>query len=407
MRPALLLVSVLAFAAPASASEVFTVPTLSQARQAAGGESTDKLIVVWLTKTGDADSDFMAREAWAMTEVKAWVQAYAVAAKVDAYSGHGANLRSTYRIERVPATLVFRGETLVRRQDGAMDGDKLLTWLEVARTGEVATADALLTETAAPASDRRAVDVEARLQGALDAPNPEAAASLMLAVWNETAGTPQQDERRPRITEALRPYLISADAAERVRRERDAAWARHKKGKQLADLLDWMALNAVLEEDAATVRWLDEVAGDPKGRERIAEILLHPQDPLLHLMTRKALWAQLGGAIRDPLRVVQVRRATYKATKISITGAESSADKDIHLRELGAIVAGLLAAQRDKEAREVADLIASLDKLAGPRLVEVCLDARQPRRWLRAYLDPSQSSQVELALRLTQAIEGL
>jgi hypothetical protein len=339
--------------------------------------------------------------------VKSWVGEHAVAAKVDAYSGHGANLRSTYRVEKVPATLIFRGETLLRRQDGPMDGDKLLTWLEVARTGEVATADALLAQAPASDEDRRAVDVDARLQDAIDAPNPELATEVILAVWTETVGTPQQDARRPRVTEALRTYLINAEAGERVRRERDAAWARYKKGKLSADLLDWMSLNHALQEDEATLRWLDDAASDPKGRERIGEILLHPQDQLLPLMMRKGAWAQLGSTLREPMRVARVRRDTYKATKVTITGAESTADKEAHLKELGALVAGLLAAQRDKEAREVADYVASLDKQAGPNLVAVCLSAHQPRRWLRSYLDPSQTSQVDLAMELTRAIEGL
>jgi len=395
--------AVLGVVLPAHAGEIFTATTPSQAREAAG---EDRLSIVFLTDPDDPDATFMEREAWTHPQVAGWVSEHAVATRVGARSFLGARLRTSYRLERLPAILAFQGDSLLRQHQGALDGPALAAWLEVARSGDVALAN-LVTQAAPTRAVPQEIDLDARLMAAIDAENPAAAAVALLQVWTETVGTPQQDARRERVLDALAPR-VDADptAHERTVAARDAAWHRYRKGESLPDLLDWMALNRVLEEDTATATWVGETARS-KDRDVLHDVLTHPEDPLLPMLVETGRWPNLGMAIADPVALMDARLATYKKTKITITGAESSVDREAHRRGQAALVAALLAADREREARQAADHLLTLDRKAGPLIVDVALEAREPRRWMRRLLDPSRAEQVELAMRLTQAVQGI
>jgi hypothetical protein len=401
LSAALVLATMLA-TSPVAAADVFTEPTLSRARRAA--EDSERVVLVYLFERDNSDSSFMEREAWGHPDVRAWVEAYGVAARVDAFSGHGTSLRSTYRIESLPAVLAFRGSDLARQHQGALDGRQLHAWLEVVRVGDVGMADMVLD--AAKPERREGVDIDDRLMKALDAPTAAAAAVELLTLWTETVGTAQQEQRRGPVTQALEAR-VSADltARERTITARDSAWSRYRKQSQVADLVDWIALNGVLHEDDRTIDWASTARKE--DGVRLAKVLSHPQDPLLPMLAEARAWTTIGNAIGDPIALIDARHATYKATKVTITGAESSADRETHHRLWGAVVTGLLASDREREAKAVAEHAVSLDRKAAPVIVDVCVEAGQPRRWQRSMLDPTRKDQVELAMRLTQALEGL
>jgi len=380
---------------------VFTVRTLSQARTAAGQE---RLVLVFLTQSGNDDCDFMEAQAWSHPDVQAWVGEHAVAAKVDTESFHGASLMGRYGVDSVPALLAFRGDTLARRHEGPLDGDKLLAWLEIVRVGDVEAADLLMaTDSPAPTSDE--VDVDSVLIEAMNAPNPMAATATLLGAWRQTVGTPQQDPRRQQLLEALEPYLINQESRELVQRERDAAWSRHRRHKLLPDLVDWVTLNHLLEEDSVTLEWVHEARDDKKGRAQVQSVVYHPQDPLLAVLAKRGEWKTLGQVVGDPIDLVDGRMRVHKATRITITGAESQADRALLRNQLAAIVAGLLAEGRDREAKATAEHILDQDNDAGPTVVQVCMGAGQPRRWMRGLLNPHKAEQVQLAMELTQALQ--
>lgn len=403
----LLLASIVALSAVTTAvaadDEVFTVSTLSRARDQAG---EDRLALVFITDEDDPDASFMERQAWGHPEVRDWVTRHAVAVRATARSGHGTALRTTYGIERIPAVLAFRGETLVRLHEGGLDARQLLAWLEVARSGDVALGD-LVLESSAP-TPSEAIPLEERLTASLDAETPAQAAVMLLALWDETLDTELQDRRRIRVCEALE-HRVAADptARERVAEAREAAWRRHRKRKSLSDLLDWFALNHLLGEDEATREWMRGAVHAPHGREWVAKVLSHPQDPILPMIVETRSWAVLGASVANPIALVDARWESYRTTRISHTGVESSVERERHLRELGAIVAGLLADGREREARAAADHIVEVDRKAAPTVVEVCLEANQPRRWMRGMLDPTRKDQVSLAMRLTKALQGI
>lgn len=384
---------------------VFTVPTLSQARDEAG---TERLALVFLTDgTGD-DSVFMENEVWTHPDVRAWVGEHAVAAKVDSKSFHGASLQGNYRIETFPALLAFKDGELARQVEGPLESNKLLAWLEVVRVGDVQAADMVLSagEDTSTAPSSTEIDVEAHIVKALEAPNPERAISTLLSAWHETVGSPQQAERRPRLCEAMEPYLISDDARALVLREREAAWARHKRRRTLPDLLDWIALNDLINDHSeTTLPWVQEMAKDKKRREWITQVLYSPQDPLGSVLAKRGHWTLYGDNIRDPIELVDLRQKVHRETKITITGAESAADRDNLRRELSGIVVALLSSRRDKEARAASDHIVAEDKEYGPTLVALAIEAKQPRRWMRSLLNPNRAEQVQLAMKLTEELE--
>ena len=275
------------------------------------------------------------------------------------------------------------------------------------RVGDVAAADMLLSEEPETGGPSQAVDVDRAMMDALNAPNPMAATNALLEAWRKAIGTPQQEPRRPQVAEALRPYLINQESRELVQRERDAAWSRHRRNKRLGDLADWVALNHLLEEDSVTVEWARAAREDrKKGIVTLRELVKHPQDPLLAVLAKRGDWQLIGAAIGDPIALVDLRLRVHKETRITITGAESEADRAFLREQFGAIVAGLLADGRDKEAREASDHIMELDRGAGPTIVTVALRARQPRRWMRALLNPHKAEQVQMAMELTQALES-
>lgn len=404
MRILTLLTFCLAIAAPARASEpVFTVSTLSKARIEAGD---DRLIVVYLHEQGNADCDFMASTSWTDPAVTDWVDSHAVAARVDAFSFHGASLRGKYQVKELPAILAFRGGELARRHQGALEPTELAAWLEVARIGDVATADAIAQDRYEPAPDPTA-DIDARLVAALSTPSPEAATDVLLTLWRDTRGSEVQAERRARVGAALRPHLIDEGAQRMTARERDAAWARHKRKKSLPDLLDWIALNSLLGDDDKTLDWVRGAMPDRRGLAWVRRVLDQPNDPLLPLLSARGHWPAIGDGVANPIEAIDRRRAWYAENRTSITGVQSEADQDELRRYQGAIVAGLLAARRDREAKTAAEHVAAVDREAGPAVVKVALEANQPRRWMRKLLNPHRPEQVQLALDLTQALQGM
>ncbi|MFK7928370.1 MAG: hypothetical protein AB8H79_09275 [Myxococcota bacterium] len=380
---------------------MFTVSTLSRAREAAGEQ---KLVIVYLHEQNNPDCDYMSGQVWSHPDISAWVSEHAIAAKVDAYSFHGASLRGRYRVEQSPAILAFRGAEIARRHEGPIDPDALAAWLEVVRVGDVQMADAIAAPEPEPDPT---IDVDARLVLALSAGGHEAAAAELLDLWRDTQGTVLQAERRPRVVQALKPHLES-DAVERMAaQERDAAWARHTRKKTMQDLLDWMALNTLLDEEDKTVSWVKGALLNGTGLPWVRKVLDEPNDPILPLLSERSQWHAIGNSLGDPIPTIERRRAWYVENRTTITGVQSKADQDALRTYQGAVVAGLLAAGREREAKDAAEHVAGLDRLAGPAAVRVSIDAGQARRWMRKLVNPAKKDQVQLSMDLTRALQGL
>jgi hypothetical protein len=403
--PHLLAALTLSLASPSVADDVFSASTLSRAQDEAGRDG--RLVIVYLYSDRNDDCAFMDREAWTHPDVKRWVGANAIAARVDVFSMHGAALKSRYQLDGAPTVLAFHGETLLRQHRGPIDGAALLTWMQVAHSGDAGIADALHSSSDAGGKGGASViDLDSALLDAMAVKDNDAAAGALLEAWTLTAGGPQQDQRRRRIVEALLPLTQrSFQAAQRVQTARNQAWGRWERQRRLPDLVDWVALNTLLEEDAATLRWAKAVP-DADCASTIAPLLAHPDDPLLPLLLRQRALDVVGRCVAAPLDLLDVRHRTYRQTRVTITGSEKQADLDGHRAGLASISAGLLVVGRNREGKLAARHALELDPKAGPTIVRTALDFKEPRRWHRSMLDMADRGQLDLAIDLARALKS-
>lgn len=402
----LLLLTALLASTPALAGDVFTESTLSRAQSSA--EPDDKLVLVYLYVADNDECVFMEREAWQHPDVRSWVNDHAVATRVEAFSFHGAALRSRYHVDGTPAVLAFDGERLLGQHVGSLSADQLLAWVKGARSpGGTSVAASPEGAAAAPSQGKTSdTDVEDAVRRAMALDDPESAASTLLDAWRQTAGTTQQEARRPMLTEALKPLVRKSFAANRkVTGGRDTAWKRWERDQRIADLIDWIALNVVLEEDAATARWLEQATQDG-CHAKVDALFAHPQDPVLDLLIRQRKWRTIGACLADPIATLTTRHEHYRKTKITITGSQSQRDLDQHRERQAALAAGLLAAGHNRSGKRAARHQLELDSGSGPTIVQVALTAEQPRRWHRKMLNVGDRDQVDLAIDLAKALSA-
>ncbi|TVQ94039.1 MAG: hypothetical protein EA397_02705 [Deltaproteobacteria bacterium] len=396
----LLLALTLLLAPLAHSAEPFTVSTLSKAQ--AHAASDGKLVVVYLFHDQSPDCAFMDKDTWNHPEVRGWIAKNGVAARVDAQSGHGAMLKSRYQVDGTPSVLAFQGDDLVKRHTGLLDATSLVSWLDAARNGSsTEPMSAASAESTAPAVN---LDLDKLTVRALSAGNPEDRAKALLETWTLTVGTPQQEMRREPLITALGPVVKeSFGASERVTVVRNASWSRWKKHGILADLIDWIALNSLLEEEPATLRWLDE-RKPPDCHPAAQAALKHLHNPLLDMLIRRERWATLGACVEDAEELVGLYQADWQNT---LDSGQLLTDRNIqaHRTRLSGLSAGLLAAGRDRDARRVARALLTHDERAGPAIVETALTAEQPRGWHRRMLDPRKQDEKDLSITLNKAIK--
>ncbi|MFT7518125.1 MAG: hypothetical protein ACI9MC_000252, partial [Kiritimatiellia bacterium] len=194
------------------------------------------------------------------------------------------------------------------------------------------------------------------------------------------------------------------DAKHHVTLARDASWVRYKKIDYLGDLIDWMTLNQLLGEAQLTLRWIADARLTPTGRQVLNDLLAHPQDPLMDLLVTEQMWVTIGRSIQDPIAAINSRELVFRQTKVTITGHISDADRQAHRRTMSVIAGALLTAGREKEGRAITEHILTVDKKAGPQMVQAALEMNEPRRWHRPLLNPSFDDQIQIALELAAAL---
>lgn len=393
----LLLALILATSSPALADTPFTASTLSRAQSSAQAE--DRLVVVFLFNNSNADCSFMERDTWNHPDVRGWIERFGVAARVDTQSGHGASLKSRFQVSGTPTVLAFRGESLVARHTGLMSAAALVAWLDGARSGQGGT-----STSEESSSESHDLDFDQITVAALSAGTPEERALALLETWSLTVGGPQQEARRAPLATALVPLIKeSFNANERVAIVRNAAWSRWKKHELLPDLIDWIWLNHLLEEEPATLRWLDEVP-PPDCRSAGTAALTHGDNPLLDLLIRRDRWGQIGACLPDPDQVVKAYQSRWRS-KLESGRLMTDQDLKAHRTRLAGLAAGLSASGDDRAARRIVRAILEEDEKAAEVIVRVAIDAQVPRGWHRRLLDPRKKSEEALSIELNKAIK--
>jgi hypothetical protein len=330
---------------------------------------------------------------WTDTDVQRWLQSHAVLVEVDPASGHGAALRGSYLVDRVPTLLAFRGERLLSRYVGDMAPHEILKWLSEL-TGEAPPQTSAMSP-AELSEALRAIDTTGQ---------PRDAITELIKLWVQSRTVLDRDERRTRLLDAMTPILRqSFQATEQVRSLRDRTWAAWTRDRDLEDLHDWIGLNDALEETAATVRWARANTND-RCEDTIGALLTHPSDPLLSILDRNVEHRLWGRCVADPVRTLTDRDAAYRSRNLPRSGQHIESARTAHRAHQAAICAALLASGRETEARRASHHLYRTDRGAGPVIVRAALDLDLPRRWHKRLTNAADPDNASLVVALHVAL---
>lgn len=395
--PTLLAASILpALIAPgvtlASAPPIFDDRPYAEARQAALDEG--KLFIVDFTAEWCMPCKQMDRTTWIDPEVVAWIEANAIAVQIDV--DHEKRIAIDYQVRAMPTIVAVVDGEEFDRVIGLKKPDQLIEWLDGIDTGERAI-DGI--EAAAKADPN---DVDARYnlarnllqQGQFDRATEEYA-----WLWENML------EHKPAMYGVRLSFMASE--VERVIRAHPPARDRFAKirdeteqtltgaDKTLETLVDFVALNEMLGEQARTLAWYDGAKDDPRNQKAIEKIA----GDLEPLLLAEGRWADLGRMLPDPAQAARAAVERFDFTMRSAGDipkeirAEYLRSRSDELRtQLAAYHASALAAQRDEPAHEVAAIALRRFDDAPMRLalVGTALDANAARPAHRAMLDAAE-----------------
>lgn len=243
----------------------------------------------------------------------------------------------------------------------------------------------------------------------------DAAGDMAASLWDELgASVGMLRSGRSALMAGLLARLAreSEEGRRRVSRWRDSAGGAEGPPPGDLDLVrDWAGLNVVLGDSGRTLDWLSRMEGDARSLAA-----LFPLRGLFTQILREAgRWADLAKWFPDPLAAVRglhgnvqgfLRQAESPALGWSPERAAEVASAYFRDR-CATVYTALLAAGRDREAAEVADLSASLDSQPGAMrmslLAMAVSDAGQAREEHVRWLDES-GDRGEMAMELREKV---
>lgn len=365
---------------------VFTSKSYEDAKKQAAAEH--KLLIVDSMADWCGPCKHMDKTTWVDEKVIGWVKDNAIAFQFDVDADR--KLASDFKIAAMPTMIVFKDGKEVDRSVGYLAPADLLSWL-----GDVKQGKTKLDALRAKAGDRMKdgkVDVQSRLNlaRALSQSSPKEAADEYEWLWDNMV------KYQPSMVGVRGSFMVSdmqrladnnEDAKARFTKMRDGLEAKLKAKDATSETLrDWMDLNNVVGDDDRTVAWYDRVKADPAAKRDIQGAYR-----LKQLLRERGRWADLGKITTNP--VAEAKQSTMILT---VASAREDGDKGHdemmknHARmSVAQLYAGLLAAEREKDADKVAKvLLDKLDDAASRRmLVQTAIEAHQPRRRHAALLD--------------------
>jgi hypothetical protein len=198
----------------------------------------------------------------------------------------------------------------------------------------------------------------------------------------------------------------SDDARRAFVEVRDQTEARLRVDPSWDDLNDWVVLNEVIGDAAATLAWVDRNKGDEEGVKTLRRFDYR----ILSLLEEEGRWADYGLVVDDPVATVRRYHDTFLRAADLDDGApgleeELAESRRQHFRSsVASIHAGLLAAQREDEAWRVVEVATGLanDPALNSAVVEKALEVGQPRERHREML--GAESDASLRRRLAEAL---
>lgn len=374
----LALTTLAAFAEPS----FFTDKPYAEAKTHAA--QNDKLLLVKATAVWCGPCKQMDRTTFKDKKLIEWLEANAVSVSVDV-DDEPATSREL-RIRAMPTMVLFRGDEELARVVGYRSADQLLSWLQAAEGGNIVPA----AEKAPPAEN----DIDGRLERARELVGADAFAEAtdeFLWLWDNMV------THKPSMS-GVRVSFMASNMSELAKRSPEAKQAFIKlrdrtedrmidqEEKSWDDLRDWLVLNERVLHDREPIRkWIHRI----KDRPTAMETFSRTQDIIDGVLIDDGEWAIFGSLIKDPMRDIQMAKMIRELDKDKFKGDEDmraamKSANDRMLRDgVSKTVAALLAAQREVEAREVADAAIRLldDDAMRAAIVEMSLKAQQPRAW--------------------------
>jgi thiol-disulfide isomerase/thioredoxin len=381
--PAAIIAILAAACASLAAPPVFTDQPFEQARTAA--EQQQKLLLVDATADWCPPCKEMDRTTWVDPRVEKWLGERAIAIQVDVDAEP--EVARELRIRAMPTVIVFKNGAEFDRVVGYRSADQLLSWLEGVEAGRTSL-DALRDE----AGGRGAREnVEARLELARSLSQGgkyEEAAEAYEWLWLNML------EHQPSYA-GVRVSFMAGDmealarehpaARDRFKALRDQTEARLKQEPRTwDDLTDWIVLNRVIDDQDATLAWVDRIKGTDSGKETLRRVNYLVDDLLLD----RGRWADYGMIQANPLEALRQEHAQiamFEQMQDDLDDEQKALFRgfatESFIEAAANLHASLLAAEREAEAWDVADEAVRLldDPALKPTLVRRALQANQPR----------------------------
>jgi thioredoxin 1 len=396
---------------------IFTKKNFEDAKKQAAAEG--KLLVVDSMADWCPPCKQMDKTTWVDEKTIAYFKDNAIAFQFDVDKEE--KLAKDLKIEAMPTMIVFKDGKEIDRSVGFMSTADMIGWLEDVKKGK--TKAAALAEEAKKLRENAGnrvgedgkVDIRERMDIArkLSRSDPDLAAQEYAWLWDNMLKH-DQAYYGVRLSFMVGDMQQLAQRHEGARAEfvklRDAAEAKLKdKTATRETLVDWIHLNQVVDDDDRTLAWYDRVKDDSAA----ARDIKRNERDLRRIFEEKKRWADMGRMYKNP--AVDARGAVQQATfaprmargdeaEMLRTFAEQNARETI-----ATMYAALLAAEREEEAKAVADILLDYSDTAESRraLVSRALEAGQARASHRALLEADKDSgNQDLRRQLEAALKG-
>lgn len=371
--PMIAAVAALTSTAPAGSTSdappCFEALTLADA--VARAKQKQQFLIVKATAAWCAPCKAMDKTTFRDPRVAAWIKDNGLAIELDV-DANTADAKAL-RIMAMPTMIAYKGDQEFDRIVGFKDADQLMKWLDGVKVGKVHDAD--LVQKAKDAQDGKAVlSAHERMELAdslLESRRYEAAAAEYAWLWDHIPEeAPELAGVRVSFMADRMEQLVSMHPSAKAKFAalRDAVAVQLKEKPAAAGLRgDWIALNTIVEDEAATLEWIARAATEQAQEDVIRDNLL----PIRRLLSREGKWELLGRVLHFPLNEIDDALAMedeivrFSAADDSLSGPtkesiRTSARK--RLRTLcGEFYAAMLAANRPEAATEVLNRARTID----------------------------------------------
>lgn len=337
-------------ASAAEASDVFSRLSLSQAKEQAG--QGEKLLLLDFTAGWCPPCQKMEKTTWEDQDVKDWIKQNAVAVQIDV--DQNSSDTQALKVEAMPTLILFipaKGAGEFGRKVGYQSPAELLRWLEGAKSGK--SKEELEKETM-DGSDNAVFEGLGKARQFQTAGQYDEALDEYIRLWQQTAGG-------NKVLSELRTGLIAHELKQLVKSHPPtrARLVDLRKSAEAADTrLDVVILNGILDENALTLQWFDQVKDKPEARPLIARL----SNQLVQVLYSASRWSDAATYLYgDPIKQVNEYYKQAEAMKKPAPHTEVSKDFDPFPSMVLMLYGAYVGAGKEEQAQAIKDECIRLD----------------------------------------------